>query len=184
MLSRGQGKSIYSQLFILYQICTLRRRFPVIISANARASTQLLTDIFRFIIEEDTPFSQDYPTLSLPFQLCNGAYRRRQIYKGKPTGIYHRATDMGFADVDIEGQPKQAFISARSITGGLRGMRVGSHRVDSVLLDDLLNDDDITEETTNKLLGIINQSVMNLGGQGKKLSCIMTATPLAPDDLT
>ena len=63
-------------------------------------------------------------------------------------------------------------------------MRVGSHRVDSVLLDDLLNDDDITEETTNKLLGIINQSVMNLGGQGKKLSCIMTATPLAPDDLT
>ena len=184
MLSRGQGKSIYSQLFILYQICTLRRRFPVIISANARASTQLLTDIFRFVIEEDTPFSQDYPTLSLPFQLCNGAYRRRQIYKGKPTGIYHRATDMGFADVDIEGQPKQAFISARSITGGLRGMRVGSHRVDSVLLDDLLNDDDITEETTNKLLGIINQSVMNLGGQGKKLSCIMTATPLAPDDLT
>lgn len=106
------------------------------------------------------------------------------MYKGKATNIYRRATDMAFADFDIEGQPKQGFISARSITGGLRGMRVGSQRVDSILLDDLLDDEDTTEEITNKYQDIINKSVLNLGGQDKKPACIMTATPLAPDDLT
>lgn len=63
-------------------------------------------------------------------------------------------------------------------------MRKGSQRPDYILLDDLLGEDDITEESTNKLLDTIKKSVMNLGGTNVKLPCVMTSTPLAPDDLT
>ena len=133
----------------------MKRRFPVIISANARAGNQLLTDIFRFITEDGTPFSVDYPSISLPFQICAGSYRRRQIYRGKPTNISKTSSDLSFADVDIERQPRQCHICARGITSGLRGMRKGALRVDSILLDDIIGDEDVTEEATNKIMDII-----------------------------
>ncbi len=183
-LHRGAGKSCFAQLFLLYQICTLKRRFPVIISANARAGNQLLTDIFRFVTETDTAFSQDYPTLSLPFQICQGSYRRRQTYNNKPTNISKTSSDMSFADIEIEGQPKQSHICSRGITSGLRGMRKGSLRVDSILLDDIIGDEDITEEATNKVMDIIQKSVMNLGGVNKKIACCLTSTPIGPEDVT
>ena len=63
-------------------------------------------------------------------------------------------------------------------------MRKGSIRVDSILLDDLIGDDDVSEEATVKLLDIIHKSVLNLGGANYKINCTMTSTPLAPDDLT
>lgn len=184
-LHRGAGKSAYCQLFIMYQIATGKRRYPVIISANQRASNQLLSDIFRFVTDEGTAFVQDYPTLSRPFLLTNGSYRRRQMYRGVPTYIQKNASDMSFAQFPgMDGQPHGCHISARAITGGLRGMRKGSQRVDSILLDDLLGDDDTSEEMTQKLLDIVHKSVLNLGGSNSKINCTMTSTPIAPDDLT
>lgn len=43
-------------------------------------------------------------------------------------------------------------------------MRKGSIRPDYILLDDLLGEEDVTEEATNKLLDTIKKSVLNLGG--------------------
>ena len=183
-LHRGAGKSCFAQLFLLYQICTLKRRFPIIVSANARAGNQLLTDIFRFITEDGTPFSVDYPSIALPFQIANGSYRRRQIYKGKPTNISKTSSDLSFADVDIEGQPKACHICARGITSGLRGLRKGALRVDSILLDDIIGDEDTTEEATNKVMDIIQKSILNLGGADKKIACCLTSTPIGPEDVT
>lgn len=135
-------------------------------------------------MEEDTPFSRDYPTLCLPFQLCNGSYRRKQTYNGKPTNISKTSSDMSFADIEIEGQPRQSHISARGITSGMRGMRKGNVRVDSILLDDIIGDDETGEESTNKVLDIIRKSILNLGSAGQKMTCCMTSTPIGPDDVT
>lgn len=43
------------------------------------------------IQETDTPFAQDYPEVCKPFHLCNGSFRRRQLYKGISTDIQKNA---------------------------------------------------------------------------------------------
>lgn len=172
------------QLFLLYLISTRKRSYPVIVSANARAASQLLSDIHRMVMEPETAFSQDYPTLVLPFQIANGSNRRRMTYDGRQIGVAKTASDMSFADIKIDGQPGLSHISARGLTGGLRGMRKGSIRPDFILLDDLLGEDDVSDEATNKILDIIRKSVLNLGGQDRKLPCAMTSTSIAADDVT
>ena len=62
---------------VLYLLATGRRKFCVIISNNARAASNILKDIWRPIVEKDTDFAQDFPDVCLPFQVCDGAYRRR-----------------------------------------------------------------------------------------------------------
>ena len=66
MMGRGNGKTCYVECAACYALATGKRRFPVAISANARAACNILNDIFRMFQEPDTPFAQDYPDLCLP----------------------------------------------------------------------------------------------------------------------
>lgn len=80
-LPRGSGKTTLASIAVLYLLSTARRKFAVIVSQNARSAANILADIWRMVIE-DSPYSQDFPEMSKPFQLCNGAYRRRQTFRG------------------------------------------------------------------------------------------------------
>lgn len=77
MMGRGGGKSCYVECASCYVIATGKRKFPVAISANAKAAQGILADIFRMFQEPDTPFAQDYPDLCIPIQIANGSYRRK-----------------------------------------------------------------------------------------------------------
>ena len=96
--ARGSGKTSYIESVVTAAIAQGKRKFPLLIGENESSSQNLLTDIFR-IVMDDGPFSQDYPDLCLPFQLCNGSFRRRQTYKGVMTDIVKNASRLVFARI-------------------------------------------------------------------------------------
>lgn len=186
-MPRGHGKSSYCECVTLHALATGLQKYVVIISNNARAASGLLQDIWRVIVEPDTPFSQDYPSLCFPFQVCNGSYRRRQLYRGQSTEIQKTANNITFArlqdDKGNELPTSSSTVMVRGISGGLRGMKHGTLRPTCILLDDLQTSETAeSPEQVEKLLSLIRKDIMNLGGK-ERLSILQTATPICPDDL-
>lgn len=187
LMARGSGKSSYVECATAFAMATGLQKFTVIVSANQKASTNMMNDLWRMIAEPDTPFAQDYPGVCLPFQLCNGSIRRRQLYRGLSTELSRNAQQIVFPrlqDGNGEELPTSgSVIAVRGIGSGIRGMKKGTLRPSLVLLDDL-QDSETAEnpESVEKLLQIIRKDVMNLGGK-QRLSILQTATPICPDDL-
>ena len=188
-LPRGSGKTTFAAIAVLYLLATARRKFAVVVSQNAKSAQNILNDIWRMVVEESA-FSEDYPEMCRPFQLCNGAFRRRQLYKDKPTNIVRNAQNLVFprmTDDDGRDLPTSAAaIATRGITSGIRGLKFPppTGRPDVVLLDDLLDAKTASSESsTDKLFDIIRKDIFNLSA-GRKLGIVMTSTPLLPDDLT
>ena len=76
-MGRGSGKTSYVECATLFAIATGKQKYVVVISANQRASSNILKDIWRAVNEKDTPFSQDYPEITRPYHIANGSFRRR-----------------------------------------------------------------------------------------------------------
>lgn len=186
-MPRGSGKSSYVECITLYALATGLQDYVCIVSQNATSAKSMLNDIWRVIAEHDTPFANDYPHITLPFQLCNGSYRRRQLYRGVSTDIAKNAAIIQFARLrDNKGNEVHgtgSVITVRGISSGLRGMKHGTKRPSLILLDDLQTSE-IAEspEQVEKLVNLIKKDVMNLGGKNR-LSILQTATPICPDDL-
>lgn len=186
LTGRGSGKTSFSEIIILYLIATGRKKYGVLISNSAASSQNILNDIFRFITNESA-FTNDYPELCLPFLLCNGSYRRKQTYNGKLLNISSTSGRIIFGR--LEGKDNKPFPTSESlimtagIGSGLRGLKRNGLRPDLILIDDA-SDEEISSSTerTQKLYNLIQKSVLGLGGK-KSISCIMTATPISPDDI-
>lgn len=113
----------------------------MIISNNAHSASQLLSDIWRVVEVPDSTFARDYPELCLPFHAVRGSFRRRQLYRGRPTAIQRNSGAIVFATLyDADGRPFKSsgsIITCRGITSGIRGAKFGTMRPSLVLLDDL-----------------------------------------------
>lgn len=186
-LPRGSGKTSAAEMFILYLLATGQKKFAVIVSQNGRSAANILKDIWRPIMEKDTAFAQDFPELCAPFQLTNGSFRRRQLYKGVSTEIEKNASIIHFARLvdnnGVELPTSGSVVTTRGISSGVRGLKVGKLRPDLVLLDDIQTSESASNlEQVQKLKDIINKDIMNLSAKGK-LTVIMTSTPIMPDDL-
>lgn len=184
-LPRGHGKTSAAEMAALYLLATGKRKFCVVISNNARAASSILKDIWRPIVEKGTAFSQDFPDVCLPFQLCDGAYRRRQTYRGLPTEIVKNNNVVQFARLvdGIELPASGSIITVRGITSGIRGLKAGRLRPDTVILDDLQSSETAANaEQVEKISDIIKRDIMNLSSKSK-LAVLMTSTPICPDDL-
>ena len=186
-LPRGSGKTSAAQMAVIYLLATGRRKFAVVVSQNHIQAQNIIRDIFRAVIEGGTAFSEDFPEIALPFQLLDGAYRRRQLYKGVTTNVQKTANQITFArlkDDDGKDMPtSQSTITARGITSGVRGIKSGKLRPDLCLLDDLQSHESAeSAEQVDKLLQIVKKDVFGLAGKGN-LNVLMTSTPIAPDDL-
>ena len=186
-LPRGSGKTSAAQMAVVYLLATGRRKFCVVVSANHSQAQSIIRDIFRAVIETDASFGLDFPELALPFQLLEGSYRRRQLYKGISTNVSKTASQITFArlrdDNGNELPTSQSTIVCRGITSGVRGLKSGKLRPDFVLLDDLQSHESAeSAEQVDKILQIIRKDVMGLQGKGN-MNVLMTSTPIAPDDL-
>ena len=185
-LPRGSGKTTAAEAMLLYMLAFGLRKFLVIISNNARSATGILKDIWRVISEKDTAFAQDFPEICKPFELCNGATRRRQLYRGIPTEIQKNASNIVFPRLKIDGKEiptSGSVVTVRGITSGIRGIKVGTLRPDAVILDDLQNASTAANpEQVDKIMELIKKDVMNLSSKGK-LAVLMTSTPICADDL-
>lgn len=187
MMGRGFGKTSLTECAAVYALATEKRRFPVVVSANARAAGDILNDVFRAFVEPGTPFAHDYPDLCVPLQEASGSYRRRQTYRDLPTEISKTAGRAVFARLqrpDGTTPSSGCVIATRGITSGIRGLKHRTLRPDLVLLDDLQTAADAeSPAAVEKLLNILRKDVMNLAGKGK-LAVLQTATPICPEDLT
>lgn len=148
-MARGQGKTSYCQCACLYAIATGKQKYVVIISANQKSADNLLSDFYKMVMEKDTKFAQDYPELTLPFQLLNGSTRRRQMYLGVSTDLVHNSGTLQFARLVTkrgdELPSSGSIIETRGYTGQLRGMKKlaggKSIRPTLALLDDWEDED-------------------------------------------
>ena len=186
-LPRGTGKTTACTMAVLYLLATGKRKFCVIVSQNARSAGSVLKDIWRPIAEKDTDFAQDFPEVCLPFQVCDGAYRRRQLYKMQSTEILKNNSMIQFArlfdDKGHELPTSGSVMTVRGISSGIRGLKVGKLRPDIVILDDLQTSETASSpEQVQKIQDIIKKDIMNLSSKGK-LAVLMTSTPLMPEDL-
>ena len=186
-LPRGQGKTSAAEMAVLYLLATGRRKFCVIVSNNHGAASNILKDIWRPISEKDTDFAHDFPEVCLPFQNCDGAYRRRQLYRDKPTelvknnGIIQLARL--FKDDGTQFATSGSVITVRGITSGIRGLKIGKLRPDTIILDDLQSSEMASNvEQVEKISDIRKRDIMNLSSKGK-LAVLMTSTPICPEDL-
>lgn len=145
-----------------------------------------MNDMWKMILEPDTAFAQDYPEVCYPFQICNGSFRRRQLYNKISTDIHKTGQEIVFATIRKDGHKlptSGSVITVRGIGSGLRGMKHGTLRPTLVLLDDL-QDAEVAASPTQvqKMLDLIHKDIMCLGGK-KRLAILQTATPIMPDDL-
>lgn len=141
MLPRGAGKTTVTEALLLYLLLYGKRKFVVIVSANARSSSNILRDIWRVIQDTDTPIANDFPEVCLPYSLVCGATRRRQLFNGASTELQHTNTDLVFPrlkdDNGGEYPTSGSVLTVRGITSGIRGLKRNALRPDCVLLDDL-----------------------------------------------
>ena len=86
-LGRGSGKTSLVEMAILYVLSTARRKYCVIIAQSYSSAQNILKDCWQPIIEPDTAFATDHPEICLPYQICTGSYRRRQLYRGETTDL-------------------------------------------------------------------------------------------------
>lgn len=157
------------------------------VSANQRASSNILKDIWRAVNEKDTPFSQDYPEIATPFNIANGSFRRRQLFRGISTDLEKNSSELVFARLKDENGKEMptsgSVISCRGVTSGIRGLKRGNLRPSYVILDDIMTAQDArSPEAVEKLMEAINKDIIPLSGK-ERLSILQTATPIAPDDL-
>lgn len=190
-IARGQGKTSYCQCAGLYAIATGIQKYVVIISANQKSADNLLSDFYKVCMEQDTKFSTDYPELCLPFQLCSGSLRRRQLYNGVSTDLVRNSGTLQFARlVDDDGKDlatSGSIIETRGYSGQLRGMKKisggKSLRPTLCLLDDWEDEDTASNPTSvEKMWDIINKDIIPMGGE-QRISLLATQTPLCADDL-
>lgn len=138
------------------------------------------------ISEKGSAFAQDFPDICVPFISCNGFTRRIQKYAGRVVEMERNATSIILPRIFREGREvptSGSVITARGITAGLRGMKVGKLRPDLCLLDDIQTAESASSpDQVSKLLDLIHKDVMNLSSKGK-LSVLMTSTPICPEDL-
>lgn len=187
-LFRGCGKSSIAECLMLYILACKSdiHKVCLIVSQNARSSASILKDCQRLLEEPDTAFAQDFPNICLPFQL-GGNGRKLQTYNGISTDIAKNATCIQLPRLvkedGTEYPSSGAVLVSKPITS-CRGTKYGKNRVSFCLIDDIQTLETASNpEQVHKILDLINKDIFNLAGQGQKLTVMMTATPLAEDDV-
>ena len=181
-LPRGSGKSSYVICTALFALCTGLQKYVVIISQNARSAQSLLSDLWRAWGDRGSTLSQDYPEVFLPYQLCNGSYRRRQLYKNESTNLSKTSSNLVLPKIKGS-KTSESIISVKGITSGIRGLKYGTLRPSMIILDDLYTSETAeNQDQVEKILSLIRKDIIPLGGK-ERLSILQTATPIVPDDL-
>jgi len=154
---RGEAKStLVSQLFVLWCIITLRKKYPVIIMDSIDQAYPMLEAI-KAELEFNPRLIMDYP------EACG---------QGR---VWQSGTIVTKGDVKVQvaGSGKK-----------LRGLRHGPYRPDLAVLDDIENDEQVRNpEQRDKLQAWLSKTVLPLGGAGTKFDVVYIGTILHYDSV-
>ena len=194
-VARGHGKTSYMKCAVAWTLSYGVRRYIVSASADADKAKAITRDLLAFMTSAPK-WVQDFPEVSVPLKRLGGAYQRArsQTCHGDNTGIRLSANEIALPTMwkrengEKTGEKYQtsgAIMAAVGVHGNVRGLVRGSLRPDLVLLDDLQNDQQARNGAiVAEIAHTIRTAFMGLAGHRRRISAIMTSTPIERNDLS
>ncbi|MEM9589631.1 MAG: hypothetical protein AAGA03_20275, partial [Planctomycetota bacterium] len=189
ILPRGFVKSTISENSLIWSKFYGHRRFSLFFGGTADLACDGLKNI-QMEIECNDLLLRDFPEFCYPIRKLEGKHERcrSQTHLGELTRMVWAKDTIVFPWIPGTNARNQ-IIEAYGLLAPPRGKRYrlpdGSQpRPDFVVLDDPQTDDSaISSVQTNKRIRFIKNSIMRLGGHGRKVSGSMNATIIAEGDL-
>lgn len=186
---RGFGKTTIAKVGVLWAVLTGRSKFVVLIANNAGRAGLLCDDLLK-MISSNPLLAEDFPEATVPFRICDGSPRRLQSMTYHGDNIMASTTKGRIIFPRIPGSKcSESIVVTTGLAGSVRGLnhvtsRGEALRPDLVLCDDIEDAESAMSPTqTEGRYAILMSDVLGLAG-AKGISCLITATVIAPDDLT
>jgi hypothetical protein len=188
-MPRGSGKSSIIEAAALWAMLFGHRDFTVIVGADEGHARRMLDNIWAEL-ETSEMLLADFPEVCYPIarleripQRCRG-----QLHHGTPTRMIHTASEIVLPTIEGS-RASGGVLSARGITGGLRGM--AAKRADGTRFRPslVLVDDPATDEVASSpaqvaaRLDVMRGAILGLAGPGKTIAGLCTLTVIRPGDL-
>lgn len=190
-MPRGSGKSSISIRAAIWALLTGRRRFVVLIAAEAVLAQQLLVSINREL-EGNELLRGDYPEVCYPLYRLgpNSKYQKQdtQLLDGANTSAQIKADRITLPTVSGS-LASGATVKTLGLTGSIRGQVVTTLTGETIRPDLVLVDDPQTRESAGsrtqveQRLKLLNSDVLELAGPGRKIACVTLVTVVEADDL-
>lgn len=167
--------------------------YGLIICSTIEKAEEIILSIITELLENEE-LEKLYPQEIACFKHLEANPRKAemQTYNGEFTHIQLKAGLIRFPV--IPGSPCSSAIINIRTKKNVRGIyftdRAGAYagkrrRPTHVFMDDIQTDEEANnEKTATKLVNLIKRSILRSGGHAKRLSAIMTCTPIAPQDVS
>ena len=177
---RGDGKTTICKGVLTWAVNYGYLRFPVFFGANSTFAGAALADI-RLMYERSEALAEDFPEICYPVKCLEGAPQRAnmQTSSGERTLLQWSGDEiiMPTIKATLKTGSAGAILSCKGIDAAIRGMIKNGQRPDFAVLDDVETRDSAHSFTeTKKRIETIEQDVVGLAGQGKRLSIAMLCT--------
>ena len=185
MMPRGHGKSSYVKGVVAWAIATGRRHFLEVVAANGKKANSMLRDIW-LLFSRSPALIADYPEICIPIERLEGKTQRCKsiMVDGNPTDMKVAVDEIHFPRVEGYANSGAVLISV-GFKANSRGAVVGSQRPDLIVFDDLQDREmAFNSERVGEALDLIKGDFLGSAGHTGGMACFMTATPIAPEDMT
>ncbi len=188
-LPRGTGKSVLVEIGGTWALNYGHRQFIGMFGPDEGHAVDMLSSI-KTEYEHNDLINEDFPEICHPIRAIEGNAQRTtgQLCNGKRTEITWKTKEIIFPTTDGS-KSSGSIIKTGGITGSIRGMKhklVNGQviRPDFVIIDDPQTDESAASPTQNEQrLSVVNGTILNLAGPGKKIAGFMPCTVIAPDDM-
>lgn len=189
-MPRGDGKTTLCETGALWAVLAGRRRFVLLIGAEAGHAAEMLQSI-KVELETNDLLADDFPEVCYPIRRLEGIHQRAagQLYRGRRTHIGWTQEELCLPTIPGSAAAGSVMRVA-SITGRIRGTKHKRPdgrilRPDLVLIDDPQTDDSARSPAQcDARERIINGAILGLAGPGTKIAALMTLTVVHETDLS
>ena len=188
-MPRGSGKTSLCETACLWALLYGHREFVALIGADEPLAVQMLESI-KSELEHSDPLYADFPEACHPVRALDGIHQRAsgQILDGEPTDISWTTKSITLPTVRGS-ECSGSAVRVAGITGRIRGMKHKRADGSSIRPSLAMIDDPQTDESAHSLSQcesrerVLAGAVLGLAGPGEKISGLMTATVVRPDDM-
>ena len=176
---RGTGKTTDALVSGLWGVLYGHKKHFFVIRANASESQELIRDA-KHELETNDMLLEDFPEVCAPIRALEGAAQRTgsQTANGERTRIVYKSDYIVLPTV-AGSQASGTVFSSSGIEGKIRGRKIGGHRPDLVLMDDIEDPESAASTTQmDKIERVILADIGGLAGPSREISILWRGTIL------